>query len=263
MGRPKILTRIDYGQFLMSSQTNYTQTYFGAHHPRVGHDALNQWMRKRARFTSAHLWEHAKTQVIPTQKGYVLFDDTVLDKNFSHKIQMVRLQYSGNARGLIRGIGVVTCVYVNPELNRFWVIDYRIYAPEFDQKTKLDHAREMFDAVLDRKQLPFRSVLMDTWYATASWMRHIDRRGKYFYCPVKSNRLIRIDGQESYRHAKDISLNKKEKDHGIECTLHGLGKDVKMKMFQVVRHTTQNETIVTNDVAQSSAEVTLEVLSHR
>ena len=36
-------------------------------------------------------------------------------------------QYSGNAKGVINGIGVVTCVYVNPDLDRFWVIDYRIY----------------------------------------------------------------------------------------------------------------------------------------
>ncbi|SKB16179.1 hypothetical protein PL11201_80489 [Planktothrix sp. PCC 11201] len=29
--------------------------------------------------------------------------------------------------------------YVNPELGLFWVIDYRIYQPEHDDKTKLDH----------------------------------------------------------------------------------------------------------------------------
>lgn len=262
MGRPAILTRIDYGQFLMSSQTNYTQTYFGEHHPRAGHDALNHWMRT-ARFTSAHLWEHAKAQIIPGPNGYLLFDDTVLDKNFSHKIDLVRLQYSGNARGLVRGIGVVNCVYVNPELQRFWVIDYRIYAPDFDKKTKLDHAREMFDNALDKKQIPFRNVLMDTWYATSELMCHIHRRGKYFYCPIKSNRLVRLNDQENYQHAKNILLKDNEKQEGACCKLRGMNKDVKVKLFQVVRHTTQNETIVTNDVAQSSAEVTLEVLSHR
>lgn len=33
---------------------------------------------------------------------------------------------------------MVTCVDVNPELDQFWLIDYRIYDPEGDGKTKLD-----------------------------------------------------------------------------------------------------------------------------
>ena len=56
-----------------------------------------------------------------------LFDDTVLDKRYSDTIEEVRTQYSGNAGGVIKGIGVVTCVYVNPEINKFWVLDYRIF----------------------------------------------------------------------------------------------------------------------------------------
>jgi hypothetical protein len=42
----------------------------------------------------------------------------------------VRLQFSGNAHGLIKGIGLVNCLYVNPETGQYWVIDYRIYDPD-------------------------------------------------------------------------------------------------------------------------------------
>jgi len=89
------------------------------------------------------VWEHVATQIVPTTQGYVVFDDTVLDKQHSFAIDLVRRQYSGNAHGVIKGIGVVTCVYVNPELNEFWFIDYRIYDPAGDGKSKLDHVREM------------------------------------------------------------------------------------------------------------------------
>ena len=34
------------------------------------------------------------------------------------------------------GIGVVNCIYYNPELNRYWVIDARIYQPDQDGKKK-------------------------------------------------------------------------------------------------------------------------------
>lgn len=38
-------------------------------------------------------------------------------------IEVTRKQWSGNDKSVIRGIGVVSCVYVNPETERFWVID--------------------------------------------------------------------------------------------------------------------------------------------
>ena len=37
----------------------------------------------------------------------------------------------------------MTCVYVNPETDQSWIIDYRIYNPAGDGKTKLDHVAEM------------------------------------------------------------------------------------------------------------------------
>ena len=60
---------------------------------------------------------------------------------------------------------MVTCVYVNPTLDLFWLIDYRIYDPDGDGKSKLDHVHERLTNVVYHKQLPFQAVLMDTWYA--------------------------------------------------------------------------------------------------
>ncbi len=105
----------------------------------------------------------------------------MLDHNSSFKIELVRRQYSGNAHGLIKEIGVVNCVYINPELDQFWIIGYRIYDPAGDTKTKLDHVREMLNNALYDKHLPFRGVLMDTWYAERKLMLHIERLKKV-YC---------------------------------------------------------------------------------
>jgi len=44
-----------------------------------------------------------------------------------------------------------------------------------DGKSKLDHVREMFDNAIEMKKLPFRAVLMDSWYATKDLMLHIER----------------------------------------------------------------------------------------
>ena len=50
----------------------------------------------------------------------------------------------------------MTCVYVNPALDLFWLIDYRLYDPDGDGKSKLDHVREMLTNVVYHKQLPSR-----------------------------------------------------------------------------------------------------------
>ena len=68
-----------------------------------------------------------RPQVALSARGYVLSDDTMLDKHHCRRIELVRRQYSGNAHGVIIGIGLVTCMYVNPESNQFWLLDYRLF----------------------------------------------------------------------------------------------------------------------------------------
>ena len=75
---------------------------------------------------------------------------------------MVKRQYSGNAHGLIKGISMVNCLYVNPETQQYWIVDYRIYDPQNDGKTKLDHVREMLVTAVASKALSFNRVLMDS-----------------------------------------------------------------------------------------------------
>jgi hypothetical protein len=54
------------------------------------------------------LRENARGQVVQVDEGYLVFDDTAIDRDFSQRTELVRRQYSGNAHGLIKGIGVVT-----------------------------------------------------------------------------------------------------------------------------------------------------------
>jgi hypothetical protein len=62
-----------------------------------------------------------KEVVEPDGNGYIIFDDSVLDKIYSEEIEMVSRQYSSNEHGILKGLGVVSCVYVNPKVQRFWV----------------------------------------------------------------------------------------------------------------------------------------------
>ncbi|MBD2090184.1 hypothetical protein H6F67_09990 [Microcoleus sp. FACHB-1515] len=105
------------------------------------------------------LWDNVKALLQPCQNAYVLFDDTVLDKRHSASIELTRRQSSGNEHRVLRGIGLVSCVYVNAETGQFWVVDYRLYDPEGDGQSKLDHVAAMLDGMVYSKHLAFATVL--------------------------------------------------------------------------------------------------------
>jgi hypothetical protein len=176
----------------------------------------------------------------------------------------VRRQYSGNAHAVIKGIGVVTCVYINPELDQFWIIDYRIYAPAHDGKSKLDHLREMLtNAHLD-KQLPFRGVLMDSWYAERKLMLHIERLNKVYYCPLKSNRQVdETGGERGYQRVDSLTWTDDEAQHGKTVHLKAFPKGHQAKLFRLVLSSQRTDYIVTNDLTQDSTQAVQEVCGLR
>lgn len=259
----KPVTRLDYCQYLLVSQINYTLTNFADHCEQFSHDAINRYLRGE-RITPRLVWENVRSQVVLTPHGYVLFDDTVLDKNYSFTIALVRSQYSGNAKAVIKGIGVVTCVYVNPDTDQFWLIDYRIYDPDGDGKSTLDHVREMLTNVVYHKQLPFQAVLMDTWYATKDLMLFIESLHKVYYCPLKANRQVDdASGERAYQRVDALDWSAHELAHGKRIKIKGFPKDYKVQLFRVEVSPHRTDYVVTNDQAQDSTEATQEVCGFR
>lgn len=257
------VTRLDYCQFLLVSQTNYTVTYFAEHSTGFSHDAVKRYL-ETDKLTARLVWENVRGQVVTSEQGYLAFDDTVLDHDTAKKIELVRRQYSGNAHAVIKGIGVVTCVYINSDTDQFWIIDYRIYDPERDGKSKLDHVREMLDNALTDKQLLFRGVLMDSWYAERKLMLHIERLNKVYYCPLKDNRQVDETGGEcGYHRVDSLTWTDHESQHGKLLHIKDFPKAHQVKLFRLVLSSKRTDFIATNDFAQDSAQATQEVCGLR
>ena len=257
------VTRLDYWQYLLVSQINYTLTNFAAHCNQFSHDAINRYLRGD-RITPRLVWENVRGQVVPSPHGYVLFADTVLDKNSSFAIELVRSQYSGNAKAVIKGIGVVTCVYVHPDTDQFWLLDYRIYDPDGDGQSKLDHVREMLTNMVYQKHLPFQAVLMDTWYATKDLMLFIETLNKNYYCPLKDNRQVDdTSGARAYQRVDALDWSDHDLAHGKRIKIKGFPKDHKVHLFRVEVSTHRTDYVVTNDQAQDATEATPKVCGFR
>jgi hypothetical protein len=249
------MSREEYVRYLVASQINHTQTYMGEHREGISHDKINRFMRE-AKIRPRHLWHAVRAEVISSDNGYLLFDDTTINKEHSEKIEIAKAQYSGSKHGIVTGISVVTCVYYNPELKRHWIIDYRIYDMGSDGRTKLDHVKDMLEHTIDRKKLPFLSVLFDTWYATLDMMKFVHGLKKIFYCPIKPNRHVMEDLQ--WKKVEDLEWNKENLAQGRDIYLKGQGKDLKLRLHRIERNTPTEEAdfeyIATNDIELRDSE---------
>lgn len=256
-------TKLDYCQYLLSSPVNYTLTNLAEHLEGVSHDQVNRYLRQE-KLTPRLLWENVKGQVESDDEGYIIFDDTVLDKRYARSIEMSRRQYSGCEHRVIRGIGLVSCLYVNAHTRQFWVVDYRLYDPDGDGKSKLDHVMEMLNQLVAMKQLPFKTVLMDSWYAAQKLMVHIDSLGKIYYCPLKVNRLVDDSGGiEKYKRIDQMDWSETQQCQGKLVKLRGFPKDKKVKLFRVTVSTGRTDYVATNDLSQASSDIVQQVCDVR
>ncbi len=255
--------RLNYCQYLLSSQTNYTITNYAEHVENISHDMVNRYL-KNDRLKPRIIWEHTKDSIVFHDNGYIVFDDTILDKNYSKNIESVRYQYSGNAHQVIRGIGLVNCIYINPETQQFWIIDYRIFDPETDGKSKMDHVTDMINNAIYSKKIPFSTVLMDSWYASNKMMLFIGDLGKKYYCPVKTNRLARKAGTtEYYNNISKLDWTEEELTTGKPIRLKGMPRDYAMKLFRVPISTNRTDYVATNDHSQHCTDDTQKVCAMR
>ena len=247
-----IITTQDYGQFLINGVNNYTGTYFAKIVEGLEHDSVWRHLNG-AKLPSKVIWERVSEDIIYSSNGYLLFDDSVLDKSGSKKIELARWQYSGTEHDTVMGVGIVNCVYYNPELDRYWVIDARIYQPDQDGKKKYEHLQDMMLKAIERGVI-FKTVLMDTWYAITRIIQWINKLGYNFVCPIRSNRQIldRFTDPEkpSYKAVKEWPWDKLKQ--GTEVKLKQCS--LKVNLFQLSVHPNRTDYVITNDKAICTSE---------
>ncbi|WP_124143257.1 hypothetical protein [Okeania hirsuta] len=92
---------IDDCQYLLNSHTNYTITNLANHLENISHDTINRYLRieclsflQNAAQTQ-DLWRNVKEEIVQCTEAYLIFDETVINKKYANKIELVRRQYSG------------------------------------------------------------------------------------------------------------------------------------------------------------------------
>lgn len=196
-----------YSDFLLANHNRYSGAELARVSPVAGmsHDAVSRWLG-RSSFTPSDLWNQVKDLVRPAI-GYLVCDDTVLDKSYSRKNELAKLQYSGNAHGLVNGINLVNLLWTNGQ--EYIPVDYRIYQKANDDNTKNDHFLAMLKRAKQRGFSPLY-VLIDSWYSSVANLKYICREARWQWITnLKSNRQVSVD-KGIYTAIADLDLTEKQ-----------------------------------------------------
>lgn len=177
-----------YSKFLIANQNRCSSVELSKSVPnfKITHDAIDRW-KSSGRYTPSQLWQHTRDLVNNKETGYLICDDSLLDKRYSRKNELAKKQYSGNEHGLVNGICIVNFLWTNGQ--EYIPVDYRIYQKENDDLTKNDHFRNMLNNAEKRNFKP-KYVMMDSWYSSLDNLKHIRKKNWHFICNLKSNRQV-------------------------------------------------------------------------
>jgi len=235
------VTKKLYVEYLLHTPINYTSSNLAHHLEKVSHDAVSDYL-SHEKATARQIWELAQEVIVNSKESYLIVDDSVQDKRYSRKIELVKTQYSGAEHGLVNGIGVVNLVHSDGV--DFNPIDYRLYAPMQDGKTKNEHFRDMLITAKSEKGIQANIILFDSWYASADNVKLIHRMGMRFVTTLKENRLISLSKEGGYIHLQEIEWTEERMKYGVRIKLQEVPFHV--QLFKLVAPNGDIDWVVTN-----------------
>jgi hypothetical protein len=187
----------DYIDFLVASPRAVSGTEAARTQPTrpapAAHDAYTRLLH-RLEPDAAALWGEA-AGLVDRGGGALVLDDSVLDKPYAKRMDLVARQWSGKHGRVVWGIGLVTLLWSDGEA--LIPCDYRLY-DKADGLTKNDHARAMLDTAKARGFAP-QMVLFDSWYASLANLKAVRAHGWHWTTQLKGNRAVNPDGSGNRR----------------------------------------------------------------
>jgi putative transposase len=104
---------LDYIHFLIASVDVFTCTEAARCHSsgenNPSHDAFKRLLQRRPPDTDA-LWNEVNS-IVQLEGGFLIADDTLLDKPYAKKMDLVYHQWSGKRHKIVNGISVCTLLF--------------------------------------------------------------------------------------------------------------------------------------------------------
>ena len=208
---------------LIASEGSFSLTKASRRFVSVSHDALTRFLI-RWLFEDFNRWDY-----LP-RNGYIVLDDSVLNKQHSKKIDGVSYQYSSSDEKVLNGLCFILILWVSG--NQVFVLDALIWrkgGPTKNELVQMAFRRYHLAGIQPSK------VLFDAWYAASSTLNLLASWGWTYLARIKGNRLF------GNRHLKEYRFFGANGKYGkLKGVFHAV---------QVVKHSVRY--LVTNDLSPS------------
>jgi hypothetical protein len=191
----------DYIQWLIASPkvASCTEAARSTTGP-IAHDAYTRLLG-RLEPNPEELWLEVEN-LVKLDSGYLVADDSTLDKPYGSHIELVTGHWSGKHRAVVEGINLITLLWTDGDISI--PIDWRVFDKESDGLSKNDHLRQMLETARERGFKP-DCVLWDSWYSSLANLKMLRTWGWSFCVGLKSNRQVKPDGRGN-RAIRDVEF---------------------------------------------------------
>jgi len=214
-----------YTDYLISTSNQATATQLskvldGA----ISHDKFTRMLKEGA-FDAKYLWKKVKKIVreIESEDGCLIIDDTIIEKAYTDENEIVCWHYDHTQGKSVKGFNLINLLYHSNDISipvGFEVvkktelfIDKEGKQKRKAKKTKNEIMRELLQSAIINR-IPFRFVLMDSWFAAKENFEYIAKKKKHFIAALKSNRLfaksLKDKHQGKFIKVEDIELKDKQ-----------------------------------------------------
>lgn len=225
-----------YTDYLLSSFSRATATNASSlSHNSLSHDSITRFLSEQ-KLSSRSLWYRVKPLVRSTQSddGIIIVDDTISHKPHMDESDIVCWYYDHTEDRIVKGINIISVLYHSNETTLpvpqggivskdSFVQDKKTGQPKrVSTVSKNTHFCDLLRSC--SKNIPFRYVFSDVWYASAENMKFVKNElHKDFIMPLKSNRKIALSEKEKLRgNYVTVETVRFKNDEPIKIYLEGV-----------------------------------------
>lgn len=191
---PAKCDELDYIHFMIAAQRVFTCTEAARCQPEDAqapcHDSFTRLLTREPPDTEA-LWQETNG-LVNLKGGFLVLDDTTLDKPYAKAIELVTRHWSGKHHQVVLGINLITLLWTDGVA--LIPTDFRVYDKPIGGKNKNQHFRDMLVVAKGRGFQP-GYVLFDSWYSSLENLKLVRSYGWWWLTRLKCNRQVNPDGR--------------------------------------------------------------------
>lgn len=132
-------------------------------------------------------------------QGYLIIDETDIDKSFAEKIQCLSWIFSNRKKKYIFGLHLVVLAWTNGPMTL--PLAWKIYQKD-SGKTKIDLAMELLRYALFTLNIYPRAVLFDAFYSAEKLLKFLILHNQIFYSQLPKNRIFDHEALSTHNHGR-------------------------------------------------------------